>query len=289
MGIFDDKIDRRKFVNLFTGGSLAIILGCSKESNPVSKTETDPPPLTPKALNLLFLTTSLGTAFIDIPGIFKELARHGGHAVNTGVSKAGSLNEHLNSSVSMNMLKNNHWNFVFLTENSLIVSSEDRRIEEMYPAAKTLDSLIRSKNTLTVFYVHCAFRDDAAVWAGFAGYSEMQNSIVTGYSELSNELNAIVIPFGLACQNALDAYPDDFQKPLNLWYQDGVHPSMESAYLAACVFYSSIYQESPEGLNFSGEINDDKNEFLFHTYNLDRETALFLQKIAAETVLNNPT
>jgi len=61
---------------------------------------------------------------------------------------------------------------------------------------------------------------------------------------------------------------------LDLWQDDGSHPTEQGTYLAACVFYSVIFHQSPEGLTFTAQ--------------LPSETAQLLQKSAAHVVLNNP-
>jgi len=35
---------------------------------------------------------------------------------------------------------------------------------------------------------------------------------------------------------------------VGLYYEDGSHPSPNGSYLAACVFFATLYGESPEGL-----------------------------------------
>ena len=59
MGIFNTKIDRRKFINLLTGSGLALISGCSKKANPVNKTDPPPPPPTePQVKKIALLKTT---------------------------------------------------------------------------------------------------------------------------------------------------------------------------------------------------------------------------------------
>jgi len=50
------------------------------------------------------------------------------------------------------------------------------------------------------------------------------------------------------------------------------HPSEQGTYLAACVFYVTIYKESPVGLNYRG--------------NLSEEVATQLQEAAASILVN---
>ena len=60
----------------------------------------------------------------------------------------------------------------------------------------------------------------------------------------------------------LEQYPQ-----IELWGEDGMHPSLEGSYLAACTAYAVIFQESPEGCTY--------------TAGLDSETAAQLQTLAA--------
>jgi hypothetical protein len=60
---------------------------------------------------------------------------------------------------------------------------------------------------------------------------------------------------------------------LNLWQEDGSQPTEEGTYLAACVFYGVIFQQSPKGLTYQA--------------GLTKEPATFLQQIAGTTVLDN--
>ena len=43
----------------------------------------------------------------------------------------------------------------------------------------------------------------------------------------------------------------------DLWLPDGLHPSLEGAYLAAAVFYATIYNESPLVLPVSDQFDID--------------------------------
>lgn len=97
---------------------------------------------------------------------------------------------------------------------------------------------------------------------------KMITDIKKMYIEAGNKNNALVIPVGIAFENAYSAMPNiELHKPF-----DGSHPSILGTYLAACVVFGSITQKSPSGLNYNyfNTINDS-----------DRE---FLQKVAHETI-----
>jgi hypothetical protein len=99
-------------------------------------------------------------------------------------------------------------------------------------------------------------------------YLEMQGQIERGYFDIANELGAPMAPVGFAWAVVVRDYPE-----INLWQEDGSHPSQEGTYLAACVFYAVLFQESPEELSYRA--------------GLSKENASILQKIAADMVLKN--
>jgi len=85
---------------------------------------------------------------------------------------------------------------------------------------------------------------------------------------VGNEVGALIIPVGLAFQEAQRQRPD---LPLRMEY-DGNHNNPAGQYLAACVVYASLYGLSPVGnpYDFFGRI--------------DKQTTAFLQKVAENTV-----
>ena len=99
-------------------------------------------------------------------------------------------------------------------------------------------------------------------------YESMQYQIDQGYLRIARELNVPVVPVGVAWFRALNTHPN-----LQLWQEDGSHPSEQGTYLAACVFYVTLFKESPVGLSYRG--------------NLTEEIASQLQTVA-ESILTNP-
>ena len=63
------------------------------------------------------------------------------------------------------------------------------------------------------------------------------------HEELAAALKARVVPVGPAWAKMLAT-----DKPPQLYHADIVHPGKDGSYLAACVFYATIYNKSPEGL-----------------------------------------
>ena len=219
---------------------------------------------------VLFIGNSY-TFVNDLPSTFAGLARAGGHAVETGMAAEGGfrLLDHELSSKTQKAIQSAQWNYVVLQEQSQIPSMQFSRDETMYPSARSLVKTIEASGGRPVFFMTWAHRDG---WPenGLPNYEAMQFAINKSYLGIAYELNVPVAPVGSAWMTATRFYPQ-----VELWQADGSHPSEQGTYLAACVFYAAIFRESPQGLSYHA--------------NLPEETAEQIQKIAAETVLNNPS
>lgn len=94
------------------------------------------------------------------------------------------------------------------------------------------------------------------------------NKIKPTYVSVGNELDALVIPVGIAFERAYEQKPEiQLHKAF-----DGTHPSLLGSYLAACVVYQSIYGSSTVGIDYD----------YFNAIAAD--DAEFLRRIADETV-----
>jgi hypothetical protein len=84
---------------------------------------------------------------------------------------------------------------------------------------------------------------------------------------VGNEIGALIIPLGLAFEEAYRRRPG-----IKLHRDDGTHAELIGTYLAACTVYASVYGKSPVGnaYDYCGKI--------------DKETAGFLQQVAADAV-----
>ena len=96
-----------------------------------------------------------------------------------------------------------------------------------------------------------------------------QNIVATKsmYVEVGNDIDALVIPVGLAFEEAYRRLP-----ALRFHHGDGTHPSLLGTYLAACTTYATLYGRSPVG-------NAYRAEGL-----IDEAVATQLQQIAQDVV-----
>jgi hypothetical protein len=133
----------------------------------------------------------------------------------------------------------------------------------MMRSGLALDAEVRKHGARTILFMTWAGRDRP----------EMLERVVEAYEELARESDAIVAPVGLAWGNARDALPT-----LDLYAQEGIHPTPAGSYLTACVFFSTIFGASPEGLGRRIVLGDEV------LVDLSPELAGELQSITWSTV-----
>ena len=216
---------------------------------------------------VLFIGNSY-TYVNDLPTTFMNLARAGGHKTEVGMSaQAGwMLADHVKSSDTIAKINSKKWTFVVLQEQSEVPAFQESRSQEMYPAASILVGDTRQDGAVPIFLITWAYRNGLPA-NGMPNYESMQAQIDNGYIVVAEALGAPVAPVGYAWQAVRYQYPQ-----INLWQDDGSHPTPEGTYLAACVFYADIFRQSPEGLSYQA--------------NLSTDVAHALQKVAADTVFN---
>ncbi len=217
-------------------------------------------------ISVLFIGNS-ATYVNDIPQTLADLAGKAGFKVKTkALTKGGAtLSDHADLSTDHGKAVfkeiEKGYDFVFLQENTSCISSEEARAQTA-AAAKALDGAIRRSGATTVFYVR-----------------PPQGKTVYGFSpyEQCLEFDKLFVPLArdLGAENAyVDRAFAYAVKNLNvsLWGKDNAHTSPEGAYLAVCVFFSTLFDTSSTVLE-NGGLPDD--------------VALSLQRAADKVVLEN--
>ncbi len=165
-----------------------------------------------------------------------------------------TLENHYNNDETINSIRSGEWDLVILQEQSTRPVDNP---ELMYQFARLLDFEITSYGGNTGFFMTWAREINPA----------MIDDLAAAYNYIGQELDAVVSPVGRAFQKAIEEDP-----LIDLYSGDGSHPSQEGTYLASCVFYSIIMNESPEGILYIN--NPEVSE-------IERD---FLQEIAWETI-----
>ncbi len=219
-------------------------------------------------LHILFIGNSY-TTVNDLPGTLGRLAASGGNAIATSVLGEGgwTLSEHETAQETATALHDVRWDLVVLQEQSQVPASSSDRTQTMYPAVRALARASQSIGATPLLFLTWGHRTG---WPelGLQSYAAMQDQVTNGYTTIANQLGLPVAPVGEAWRQGTTTSP-----PLDLWQADDSHPTMQGTYLAACVFYATIFRRSPQGLAFQDGLNP--------------AVARTIQNVAAQTVLGD--
>lgn len=249
----------------------------------------------PLPMRVLFVGDSLlgisTTYSNDIPAILNNLCSNLGDSFSYTkiANSAWYLSYFVTNAPTTNAIVSGSYKLVVLQDQSEAPSLAAERTSEMLPASQTLNAMITNHGEQTMFYetwgyidgdtsAICTSYDFPAQYrtncdGGLGSFLNMNIATRYGYAVVANQLAAAIAPVGLAWANVRATQPN-----LNLYIlNDSLgdrHPNDSGAYLAACVFYSSIFGRSPEGSGYYSDIGSSN-------------AALF-QQVAAQTVLQDP-
>jgi hypothetical protein len=192
----------------------------------------------PRTASVLFIGNSY-TFVNDLPGTFASLASSlGNHITVDSSAKAGFLlSQHAVQQDTLAKIASKKWDYVVLQEQSQMpLNDTGITARLMTPYARQLDSLVHQANPAakTVLFETWARRD--------GDYAGNQAKIDATYGGLATTLGATVAPVGVAWSSVRRSDPD-----LQLYSQDGSHPSVQGTYLAACVFCDVICGDRSAG------------------------------------------
>jgi hypothetical protein len=213
---------------------------------------------------VLFIGNSY-TYVNDLPLMFKELSASLGKAVYTEMSAPGgySLEQHLSNPETILKISKGDWSYVVLQEQSQMPVIEFYRYGSMYPSARKLDSIIKSYNCNTMFFmtwgrkyggIQCI---DTSCSPPFINFSHMQDSLYSAYTMIASELNAQVCQVGNVWRQSVNT-----DSSVILWDSDLSHPSLAGSYLSACAFYSKIFHSSSTGSGYYGGLLPGTAQYL---------------------------
>ena len=209
------------------------------------------------SLRVLWVGNSY-TYYNDMPSTVRQIAATQKVKLScTRFLKGGErLSGHLKNQKLLDAIAAGGWDYVILQEQSSAPAMPTRQVaREVYPAARTLDSL-----------VHVA-SPDARVPAN--SYGTMQERLITSYLEMAYDNDAWCAPVGMAWRRVRAERPDYV-----LYAQDCFHPGPLGSYLAANVIFTTIYGKPYQTAC---------------TLDFPAEQAEYIQRVAQQTVLENLT
>ena len=205
----------------------------------------------------------------DIPQMLCGLANRAGFSLEVAsVTKRGAtLAEHADFETEhgdsvLRAITDGAYHVVFLQAHSKCIATEERRAATV-DASKRLDAVIREAGSETCFYVRPPCGKDVA---GYDSYTQCveYDKLFSKIAQETGAKNAYVNrAFGYVIKN---------DPTVSLWGADHAHTSPEGAYLAACVFFSTVFGTTSTVLDSNG---------------LPQELARFLQEAADKVVLKS--
>lgn len=199
-----------------------------------------PPPVEPAApARVLFIGNSL-TYYHNLPRVFERLAPPGRALEVAMVAGPGfTLRDHWERGEALRTLRESRWGYVVLQEQSALgetwlVDGRPRVHDPglFYDYARRFDAEIRKAGARTVLYLHWPRREAPA---------RDGRALEHAFFRVGRELGALVAPAGPAWAEAGRAHP-----AINLYDDDGLHPSPAGAYLAASAIYATIFDGAPQ-------------------------------------------
>ncbi|HRH70182.1 MAG TPA: hypothetical protein PLB89_11795 [Flavobacteriales bacterium] len=220
----------------------------------------------------------IGNSYIytnDLPYMFRQIALSFGETVNTTMQAPGGYTfaAHTVDAATQAAIASQQWDFVVLQEQSQLGAlPTNETFSNIDATALAYDIQESSECGYPVFFMTWGRENgDAQNCAQFPAvctYAGMQQALRDNYTQYALENEGYVSPVGWAWKQVRDTHPT-----IDLYQQDGSHPSVAGTYLAACVFYCTLFRESCVGSSFISTLGP--------------EDAAILQAIASTTVLDD--
>tara|TARA_B110000261_G_C13054949_1_gene345766 strand:- start:78 stop:1550 length:1473 start_codon:yes stop_codon:yes gene_type:complete len=230
-----------------------------------------------QSLDVLFIGNSYTNAN-NLPQMVSELALSFGDTLNFESSIAGgaTFSSHSTNINTLNKISQNPWDYVVLQAQSQEPSFSPNQVSnDVFPYAQILIDSIESNSICTepIFFMtwgrkygdqqNCQFYPPICTYLG------MQQRLRQSYLDMTINHNATCSPVGICWKESIAQ-----DSTLNLFSSDNSHPSIYGSYLAACTFYSTIFKKPSIGSDYIPN-------------GIDTSTAIFLQTIASNTVLDS--
>jgi hypothetical protein len=234
---------RRALLCLAIGWLSLLIVGSSGASAawqipsaPVAKSKSD------KELRVLFVGNSY--CYVnDMPQLLSDLAKSKPNGVQIAVQSVtpggATIKQHFESTGALKTIRAGGFTHVVLQAQSLEPLSHPELFQTF---ARKLALEVEESKATAVFFQTWARKAGAAeyqqAWSGGTP-ARMQAGLSDAYAKAAADSPAQVARVGDAWRALLDQ-----KDPLELFSEDGSHPSLAGSYLAACVFYERLTGES---------------------------------------------
>ena len=227
---------------------------------------------------VLFIGNSY-TYMNGLPELINQIAISKGNSLiyESHTPGGSTLMQHASNSNVQSLLYATEWDYVILQEQSQNPSFPPSQVaSQVYPYAESLCEDIREANPCTepIFFMTWGRENgdsqNCASYPPICTYEGMQDRLTESYTEMAQNNESLLAPIGIAWKDIREQHPE-----INLYSSDGSHPSIQGSYLAACIFYAVLF--------------DDSATNNYTPTNLNINEAQLIQTFANNTVNDNET
>ncbi|MCB0274758.1 MAG: hypothetical protein KDI06_08090 [Calditrichaeota bacterium] len=244
--------NRRMWWRVVWAVSLMMALSaCGDDDQPL--VESDPDNARPdcRECQILFIGSSYLSYYgNDLVDIFNAFAAEAGKPVYAEKRSIGGyrLYRHIASEGTLAKIRERNWDYIILQGNAAFLSREEWH-PMIIPYLIEFRQIIKENNpqTCVIYMMPWAYKNGLlSIPGGEMDYQEMQTALYNETIRVVNENDIATAPVGWAWYTAIvNGYEGD------LYLTDNNHQSASGAYLAASVFYSTIFQEEAPDIPFS--------------------------------------
>ena len=207
---------------------------------------------------VLFIGNSY-TGNNNLPQIIAQCALSSGDTLihDRNTPGGSTLEAHSTNNNTLNRIRQGHWDYVVLQEQSQRPSFPDHQVEQqVFPFAAFLNTFIKTENPCaeTIFYMTWGRKNgdanNCSVWPPVCTYEGMDSLLFLRYMQMTHQNDAIVSPVGAVWKFIRENHPE-----IELYAADQHHPSFAGSYAAACSFYTVIFRKDPSQITWQGNLN----------------------------------
>jgi len=219
-----------------------LLLSCVTTRKPVTKEKT---------VKVLFLGNSYTG---DIQSAFRQVVSTSPYKDSVFDFRFGNgatLDKLIRNGRAFRRIEQGEWDYVVLQEQSLTPAIPGRSRDSFYESVDTLVEKIREVGAEPILYMTWGRRDGFED-VSLPDFAAMQEKLSEAYRHAARKHGLALAPVGEAWA---ELRKQDPELGLELYQQDGSHPSMKGSFVATCVFLRVLFDDSleqvalPEGMS----------------------------------------
>lgn len=217
-------------------------------------------------LRTLFIGNSY-THTHEMPAIIQRLAESAGDSFAFGMRAPGgwSLEQHYNDQETRATIRQGGWDIIVLQDQSQRPAMPILRVRrQFFRYVRRLNRFIwwrlRPKPSIVLYMTWGRKDGDAdnrSYYPPVGTFEGMTALLKERYERMAKKIGAQMSPVGEAWAYARRHYPE-----IELYQEDGHHPSPAGSYLAACCFYATFFGKDPALLSYDFSLEPETAEKL---------------------------